>query len=455
MLFENTIVIFAGWFASRWFATVVVLALSPVLLAAVSLVRQRPKLPRNAPKVVPEWPLLGSIAFYYRRQEFLHREQKRSGGRPFSFHYGKYPIVSLLGEAGRTLLLTSRQLDLRAGYSALLAASPHIEADLDDPTQSQVNLFKKILTRKRLVDSLPSILKDSYSALGGLSRSESAVPVFSLVYRLIYRLTHRTGGVHEIAESDALLDSTLKNFSSVENCSPLQIMLPRWPLPSMLSKIWGGYRLHRVIAGVMHDRRRHGRVERDALQLLMGLGETDLGIVQCIIGILFSGLLNTGVMSAWLLCHLAENGDWYRKVQDEVDTFVAKNRKSADESVLEILQRIPYSDWDTQLPVVGVCLRETLRLNLFGPMLRKNLSDEDLVIPGTNLVVPKKAFAFYTVDDVHLDEMIYPSPFQWEPARHLPGRDEGADVPHAFLGWGSGLHPCLGLKKQLDYEFAE
>ncbi|XWW94917.1 hypothetical protein V2A60_002867 [Cordyceps javanica] len=100
----------------------------------------------------------------------------------------------------------------------------------------------------------------------------------------------------------------------------------------------------------------------------------------------------------------------------------------------------------TQLPCIGACLRETVRLSMFGPAIRKNLSEQDLTIPGTNQVVPRKAFAFYAMDDVHLDEAIYPNALQWEPARHLPGREEGTNKPHAFLGWGSGLHPCLGLK---------
>lgn len=79
-------------------------------------------------------------------------------------------------------------------------------------------------------------------------------------------------------------------------------------------------------------------------------------------------------------------------MQAEVDGFVAENRSTAEESVLDILQRVLYHDWDTQLPVIHVCLRETLRLNVSGAAIRKNLSDQDLTIPGTNQVVPRKAF---------------------------------------------------------------
>ncbi|KAJ6780014.1 hypothetical protein PWT90_05530 [Aphanocladium album] len=429
-----------AWVSWRWLATFAVLALSTVVLALANLIMQRPTLPKNAPTLIQGWPVLGSVDFYLRRNDFLRRERKNHGGRPFSFYYGQYPIVSLVGEAGRTFLYTSRQFDLRAGFSTLLAASPSADTNIDDPTENQITLFRKILTRERLIDSLPKMIEDTDAAITGLSSGDSPVLIFPLMYRLIYRLTHRTGGVHEIAEAEELLDSTLKSFEKIEYCSPLQIMFPNWPLPSMLRKLWAGISLHQTIVGAMTERRRTGRGELDALQYLMDSGEPDLEI--CIIGILFSGLLNTGATSAWILCYLAENREWYDRVQDEVDNFISKYRMTPDEDIQDILQSISYHDWDKQLPILHMCLRETLRLNLSGPALRKNLSNEDLLIPGTNQVVPKNAFVFYSMDEVHLDKSIYPNPLVWEPARHLPGREEGMNKPHGFVGWGSGLHPC-------------
>ncbi|KAM3481479.1 hypothetical protein MY5147_000696 [Beauveria neobassiana] len=368
-------------------------AIYPSVQHDLSLLWQRPKLPKNAPELVRGWPVFGSVDFYLQRCKFLEKQHKRRKGQPFSLYYGPHLIVGLVGEAGRTLLFNARQFDVRAGYSILLAASPHIETDIDNPALSQVNMFKRILTRERLINSLPKLLEDTDVVFGGLSDREAVVPIFPFMYRLVYKLTHRTGGVHEIAEDEELLDSTLKQFSSMEDCSLLQIMFTGWPLPSMLSKLWAGFKLHRVITGLMKERRRTGRNETDALQFLMNLGETDLEIVKCVIGILFSGLLNTGVNSAWLLSYLANDRMWYNKVQAEVDVFIARHRRTAAESVLDILQRIPYHDWDTQLPVIDVCLRETLRINLYGPAIRKNISDEDVIIPGTDQVVPSKAFA--------------------------------------------------------------
>lgn len=107
----------SSWLSSRWLATLAVLALSTVVLAVANLILQRPKLPANAPKFIQGWPIFGSIDFYLKRHEFLIRERKKHGGQSFSFYYGQFPIVSLVGEASRNFLYNSRQFDLRAGYS--------------------------------------------------------------------------------------------------------------------------------------------------------------------------------------------------------------------------------------------------------------------------------------------------------------------------------------------------
>lgn len=47
-----------------------------------------------------------------------------------------------------------------------------------------------------------------------------------------------------------------------------------------------------------------------------------------------------------------------------------------------------------------------------------------------------------------MDPRIYKDPHEWDPSRHDKVRAEGIATPHAFLGWGSGNHPC---RKCLEY----
>ena len=53
----------------------------------------------------------------------------------------------------------------------------------------------------------------------------------------------------------------------------------------------------------------------------------------------------------------------------------------------------------------------------------------------------------YAIDDIHKDDKLYQDPARWDPSRYLPGREEDKKVPHAYVGWGSGLHPCRELSR--------
>ncbi|KAJ2967473.1 hypothetical protein NUW58_g10445 [Xylaria curta] len=35
---------------------------------------------------------------------------------------------------------------------------------------------------------------------------------------------------------------------------------------------------------------------------------------------------------------------------------------------------------------------------------------------------------------------------KWNPSRYFEENAEDKKAPHAYMGWGSGRHPCLGMK---------
>lgn len=107
---------------------------------------------------------------------------------------------------------------------------------------------------------------------------DTSVPVdpFDSVYALIYQLTVRHLGSVDIANDPKLLRETLGIFGALDDSSALEVMFPRLPVPSRLSKIWAGARLHRIFCKIMQDRRRTGRTEEDPMQLMMDDGEKDV-----------------------------------------------------------------------------------------------------------------------------------------------------------------------------------
>lgn len=41
---------------------------------------------------------------------------------------------------------------------------------------------------------------------------------------------------------------------------------------------------------------------------------------------------------------------------------------------------------------------------------------------------------------------MYSDPEKWDPSRYLAPRAEDKKVSHAYVGWGLGRHPCLGMR---------
>ena len=163
---------------------------------------------------------------------------------------------------------------------------------------------------------------------------------------------------------------------------------------------------------------------------------------QFLISTLFAGQVNSGVFAAWLQVWLAMYPTWKARVREEVDAAAARRRTRPEESTVDMLDTLTVEEWEAEFPLVDLCLREAIRLGLPGMSCRKNLSDHDIPIAGTGEVIPPGAFATYLMDDVSRNPDIYTDPDSFDPGRYLDGRNEDKKVPHGYLGWGSGRHPC-------------
>ena len=151
-------------------------------------------------------------------------------------------------------------------------------------------------------------------------------------------------------------------------------------------------------------------------------------------------------MTAWLPIYWSQYPEWKIKVQKEVDAAVAKHRSSPSQSPIDVLDSLSLDDWEAEFPLIDLSLREAIRLGLTGTDFRKNTGDKDIPIGKTGEVIPKNNYAVFLIDNVHLDPDIYRDPLTFDPSRYLEDRAEDKKQPHSFVGWGSGRHPCLGMR---------
>ena len=164
-------------------------------------------------------------------------------------------------------------------------------------------------------------------------------------------------------------------------------------------------------------------------------------------GALFAAQQNSGINAAYVLVYLSCNPDWAAKARTEALTVARKYCPDESLSMADRLAMVPVEAWESELPTIELCLRDSIRMHSLGACFRKNIGGKDIDL-GTG-IIPNEYFASYHISNVHLNPEIYRDPEQWDPSRYLPDRAEDKKRPLAWLGWGAGRHPCLGMKVRI------
>ncbi|KAF4849722.1 Sterol 14-demethylase [Colletotrichum siamense] len=436
----------------NWPTSIWVLLLTG-LAYAVGFLAYRPSFPRNAPKLFKSYPVLGAPRFFTDRGNFLTEGRRFGRSGNWSFYFGKMRIVGLSGEPGRNLFFESRELDFTKGYGALFNATPKIEVSPDQSVEEDFaakfnRLIVRLLRKEQLCKRLHLLVRDTHDTTKRLAGRPSKISdPFEDMYRLVFQLTMRMVGCDEIAEDDALLVKTLRIFEGIDAASTAtKVMFPWMPTIGHFRRVYSGAQMYMILERVIKERKARGVDGSDALQYLTDEGYTTVEMVAFIVGALFAGLINSGINAAYLLCFLGANEEWYGRVQAEVDSVIAKHRRSEEETPEEVFARFEVEDWEAEFPMVDLGLKETIRHTITGCGFRYNGTGKDIPIGDSGEVVPADAFAVYHFDDTHMSERFFPEPLRWDPGRFLPPREEDKRDPRAFNGWGSGRHPCLGMR---------
>ena len=134
----------------------------------------------------------------------------------------------------------------------------------------------------------------------------------------------------------------------------------------------------------------------------------------------------------------------------EVDAALSRHRRSSSQTPVDILSDLSIDSWEKEFPLLSDgCLPEAIRLTMRGTPFRRNLGVTELPLgqdSKTAEVIPPGSYAAYLVHQVHFDPGVYTDPDRFDPERFEDHRAEHKKVPHGYLGWGSGMHPCCERK---------
>ncbi|KAF5010512.1 hypothetical protein FDECE_3329 [Fusarium decemcellulare] len=415
-----------------------------LLLMAVRPLIPRLSPPKSAPQFLKKYRAFNSPSFTNFRADFLRQGKQQSLGNQFSFWYGSNHVVAVSGESARTTYLTSRGLDSLAGFLVLFGSFLNVDGLTNSISRNAMLVYKRCTQDDQMTLNLHHLVTDSNACLKRIG-SKVVDPVDTMGC-LIYQLTHRMAGTHDIANNYELVVSTREIYKPLEESSLFDIWFPLLPTPSKLQRLFGYARLHWLMQSFVNDRRKTGRVENDAMQLMMDARLSDSTTALAIIGAILAGVFNTSISASWNLCHLAKNSVWMSKIRAEVDDAVKKHRNTPTEDLVDIFQRFTLYDWEKSFPSLELAMHETLRFTMSGTIVRKNIGNKDVPVGDTGFFIPKNSLAVYSSADAHMNPDVWTIPLQWDPSRHDEERAEGLQTPHSFLGWGSGNHPCPAMR---------
>ena len=446
-------------------STSVILLCLILLVVGTLLHKYTPRrFPPNAPALVSErMPFLGSIRFFTARWDFLRVARAHSATGNFSFNIGKYEIVGLTGVESRKFFFENKKLRLAEAYMILFNAAPPVRSNDEDPNVPRG--FPAYFTRTLVTRMKPEILErytpkyvsDIRYQLDrmALTSRKNIIQPFESIYEIIFQLTMRTVGCEEIAGDPALLSKILRLFEGVEASStPTTLLFPRLPSPALFTRYWNSMRMYVIFKRIVDERKRTGHRKDDCLQFLIDQGDDIVNIIMFVQGALFAAQLNSGISAAYVITCLARYPEWRQKCREELVTFASRYTTDASAPLLNQLKDIPHHVWEAGFPLSNLCFKESIRLQLFGSLLRRNVSGKDIEIPGSaakspigkSEFIPNGAIVTYPIADVHHDPAIYKDPEVWDPARYMEGREEDKKSEYAWLGWGAGKHICLGMR---------
>lgn len=407
------------------------------------------------PETKDNYPITGAWGFWTERWLWYQRQRDASPTGNFTFSAGPNTIVALSGDHGRQLFFESKELGFAEGYAVLFGSAPQVKEhdDGEGKEDDATNFFQKrlayLLKNEQFRKKLPTLISDTNEAIERIQNDPNGVTdPFHSIYRIVFRLTIRMVGCNEIADDEVLLENTLRYFEMIDNsATAFSIMFPRLPSPAVLKRTYAGSRLYMMVENIIKKRAAIDEKYDDPLQYLLDQGDRTFKVVEFIVGALFAGLLNSGINAAWVMVRLACSPEWQSRTLEEIRTTAAKYARNPSGTLRDQLDDVPLEAWESEFPIVDLCLRDSIRLNLLGTAFRRNISGRAIPIPATNEVIPPGAFVTYATGDIHLDAATYKDPYDWDPSRYFPDRAEDKKNPiHGFFGWGSGRHPCTGMR---------
>lgn len=213
------------------------------------------------------------------------------------------------------------------------------------------------------------------------------------------------------------------------------ILPPDLPLPRFKRRDAARAKLIEMITPFIEERRRNPGQYDDFLQDFLntpykdGSPVEDQIIINMILGLAFAGHETTAGQAAWTIIELLRHPEYRELVEQEVNQHlppgIAINQ--------ELLNKLKHTEW---------AVREVERLHPSADLLIR-MAEEDIEVGGYR--IPAGWVLFTSAFTAHRLPEVFADPERFDPLRFAPGREEDKQHRFALIGFGGGMHKCVGM----------
>lgn len=225
-------------------------------------------------------------------------------------------------------------------------------------------------------------------------------------------------------------------------------VFPNLPIPSNRRRKKAGQDLHTLLRTPIEKRIASGDREEDYTQVLIDAGNSAMDITLWQTGNLFASIINSSAMFAWTLAFTSADEGIYQRLRGEIDETMARlckeNNIPTTANAFEKIASFSIEQLENNFGFTYFCIRETIRI-LSNDYIYRLMQPKQ---PGSTGNVGGETirdgeYLAFNIATINLSNDIYPNSLKYDPTRWERGEGSG---PYEFVGWGTGLHPCIGMK---------
>jgi len=227
--------------------------------------------------------------------------------------------------------------------------------------------------------------------------------------------------------------------------TPLTVFFPNAPTDRHKKRNAARQKMVELFSEVIKNRRDNPDVKHsdgtDILSIFMDVkykdvsAITDEQVTGLLIALLFAGQHTSCITSTWTSLFILNNPVIVKRIVEEQTNAFESDPDAA----------VDYKTVNEEMPLLHNSMKEALRL--CPPLIlliRQALKDVKVHAAGKDYTIPEGDMVLISPSVGMRIPEVFAKPDEFDPDRFGPGREEDKSSPFAYMGFGGGMHSCMG-----------